>query len=120
FGQSTQPGKGGRGVMIMMSPDDLPRRDGEVDNTIDIPGKRAPLVLGNKNFADVTDTVTSITLHKTPRAWYVAFVLALGLLGLLFVTIGYLVTTGVGVWGNNQPVSWAFDIVNFVFWVGIG
>ena len=28
--------------------------------------------------------------------------------------------TGVGVWGNNQPVAWGFPIINFVFWVGIG
>ena len=27
---------------------------------------------------------------------------------------------GIGVWGNNNPVGWGFDIVNFVFWVGIG
>jgi hypothetical protein len=27
---------------------------------------------------------------------------------------------GVGVWGLNNPVGWAFDITNFVFWVGIG
>src|SRR5437773_9639340 len=106
--------------MTVLPLEQLPRMDGEVDNTIDIPGTRAPLVLGNKNFADVTDTVTSITLHKTPRAWYVAFILALGLLGLFFLTIGYLVLTGVGVWGNNQPVAWAFGITNFVFWVGIG
>jgi len=64
--------------MTVLPIDQLPRFDGEVDNTLEVPGKRAPLVLGNKNFADVTDTVTSITLHKTPRAWYVAFVLALG------------------------------------------
>ncbi len=23
-------------------------------------------------------------------------------------------------WGSNNPVSWAFDITNFVFWIGIG
>ena len=40
--------------------------------------------------------------------------------GVFFGLIGYLVTTGVGVWGNNQPNSWGFPIVNFVFWVGIG
>jgi Ni/Fe-hydrogenase subunit HybB-like protein len=34
--------------------------------------------------------------------------------------IVYLVTTGVGIWGNNQPVAWGWPIVNFVFWVGIG
>ena len=32
----------------------------------------------------------------------------------------YLISTGVGVWGLNQPVGWAFDITNFVFWIGIG
>ena len=28
--------------------------------------------------------------------------------------------TGVGVWGHRSPVNWAWDIVNFVFWIGIG
>ena len=32
----------------------------------------------------------------------------------------YLVSTGVGVWGNNNPVNWGWAIVNFVFWIGIG
>ena len=34
--------------------------------------------------------------------------------------LAYLVCTGIGVWGNNQPVGWAWDITNFVFWIGIG
>jgi molybdopterin-containing oxidoreductase family membrane subunit len=38
----------------------------------------------------------------------------------LFSLIVYLIATGVGVWGNNIPVAWAWPIVNFVFWVGIG
>jgi molybdopterin-containing oxidoreductase family membrane subunit len=24
------------------------------------------------------------------------------------------------VWGLNRTVGWAFDITNFVFWIGIG
>jgi molybdopterin-containing oxidoreductase family membrane subunit len=28
--------------------------------------------------------------------------------------------TGIGIWGNNVPVGWAFDIINFVWWIGIG
>ena len=43
-------------------------------------------------------------------AWTVVF----------FLLIGYLIATGIGVWGNNSPVAWAFDITNFVFWIGIG
>src|SRR5207237_10462230 len=32
---------------------------------------------------------------------------------------GYQVWNGIGVWGINRPVFWAFDITNFVFWIGI-
>jgi Ni/Fe-hydrogenase subunit HybB-like protein len=83
-------------------------------------GERAPLVLGDHDFTTVTDTVTAITLRRTPPMWYVAFLCALTLLSLLVVTVAYLLTTGVGVWGNNNTVSWGFPIINFVFWVGIG
>jgi hypothetical protein len=34
--------------------------------------------------------------------------------------VAYLMMTGVGVWGLNRTIGWAFDITNFVFWVGIG
>src|SRR5690606_17486510 len=71
-------------------------------------------------FADVTDTVTNVAFRPTTWAWRISFVVALSLLGLLGLTLGYLITAGVGVWGNQQPVSWGFPIVNFVFWVGIG
>ena len=57
---------------------------------------------------------------KPPKSWYVIFTIAVALLGVLGAMIVYLVTTGVGVWGNNQPVAWGWPIVNFVFWVGIG
>ena len=33
---------------------------------------------------------------------------------------GLHLATGIGVWGNNIPVGWAFDIINFVWWIGIG
>jgi molybdopterin-containing oxidoreductase family membrane subunit len=38
----------------------------------------------------------------------------------MLVTIGHLLLTGIGIWGNNVPVGWAFDIINFVWWIGIG
>ena len=93
---------------------------GEIDNTGDSPLAREPLVLRGKNFMDVTNDVCSIPENPPTIAWYAGFAFSLSLLGLFGATIGYLVTTGVGVFGNNQPVSWAFPIINFVFWVGIG
>ena len=38
----------------------------------------------------------------------------------LTVAIAYLLAKGIGIWGNNIPVGWAFDIINFVWWIGIG
>lgn len=84
------------------------------------PRTRVPLVLGDHSFTTVTDKVTELALRKTPIAWYIAFSISLTLLSLLVVTLVYLFTTGVGVWGNNNTVSWGFPIINFVFWVGIG
>lgn len=39
---------------------------------------------------------------------------------LLAVSIAVTVTRGIGTWGNNIPVAWAFGIVHFVMWIGIG
>jgi molybdopterin-containing oxidoreductase family membrane subunit len=91
-----------------------------IDNTIEDPTQRAPLVLNHDNFASVTDQVSVVSETRPPMQWYVAFAIALLALGLLGVCVLYLLATGVGVWGNQNPVMWGFPIVNFVFWVGIG
>src|SRR6266700_3312467 len=92
----------------------------DIDNTSDDPRERPPLVLGGKDFTRLTDSVAHVAERKTTLGWKIGFAISLSLLGTLGICLGYLITTGVGVWGNNQPCSWAFDIVNFVFWVGIG
>jgi len=93
----------------------------ESDNTAENPGVRAPLVLNMDRFGQVTRQVCQVAESKKPPfAWYAAFTISLGLVGLLGFCVNYLIFTGVGVWGLNNPVMWAFDITNFVFWVGIG
>jgi molybdopterin-containing oxidoreductase family membrane subunit len=54
------------------------------------------------------------------REWWIAFAICASLTMLLGVLIAYTVATGIGVWGNMIPVAWAFGIINFVFWIGIG
>lgn len=91
------------------------------DNTIEDPATRAPLVLGDLDYKGVTDTVTDIAYNSSPpRAWYIVLGISALLMGILFGCVGHLIMTGVGVWGNNNPVYWGWPIVNFVFWVGIG
>ena len=46
--------------------------------------------------------------------------MALSLLGMLVIAISWTLYKGIGVWGNNIPVGWAFGIINFVWWIGIG
>ena len=80
-----------------------------------------PMVEGEHTFATATDRISDITLKKrTPFGWFIGFAIGFILLQVLMITITYLVTTGVGIFGNNQPNGWAFPIINFVWWIGIG
>ncbi len=91
-----------------------------IDNTIDTPGRRTTLVTGNQTYGSITHMVSRISEEAQPLAWWVTFLLAVPTLGMFGGLILYLFLTGVGVWGNMSPVFWAWPIVNFVFWVGIG
>ena len=81
---------------------------------------RAPLVQGAHDYADVTAAVSRPLERPPGRGWYVALAFSLSLLALFAVSIAWLFWEGVGIWGNNSTVGWAFPITNFVFWVGIG
>ena len=82
--------------------------------------QEAPLVQGNHTFGTITEKISSITETAPPKGWWIAFLFSLSLLGLLQVSILYLIYEGTGIWGLNNPVGWGWAIVNFVFWVGIG
>jgi len=81
---------------------------------------RAPLILGGHDFPSITRAVCDPLERPTPLGWWAFFLPSLGLLGLLGLATGWLFWEGIGIWGLNNPVGWAFDITNFVFWVGIG
>jgi len=93
----------------------------KIDNTIQDPENRAQLILNHTDFGSVTtDILRANESEKPPKSWYFALAVSFTMMSMLGVMIGYLIFTGVGVWGNNNPVAWGYPIVNFVFWVGIG
>ncbi len=80
-----------------------------------------PMVEGDHTFGTVSDKIGDVTLKKrTPFHWFIGFGIAFMVAQLLMFTVVKLLATGIGIWGNNQPVGWAFDIINFVWWIGIG
>jgi hypothetical protein len=80
-----------------------------------------PVIAPGYTFGSVTDKISAIVLtRRTPLGWYAGFALAFSFTLLLLVSLTYLVFKGIGIWGNNIPVGWAFDITNFVWWIGIG
>ncbi len=84
------------------------------------PGGRVALVQGGQTFGSLTNLVSGITEASTPKWWWPAFLTSLTVLSVGVGMAAYLISTGIGVWGLNSPVGWAFDITNFVFWIGIG
>ena len=81
---------------------------------------RRPLVTGEKSYHDVTVDVARPVEGKANRAWWIVFSIALVAFLWGIGCIIYTISTGIGVWGLNKTVNWAWDITNFVWWVGIG
>lgn len=79
-----------------------------------------PLIEDNPTFHRLSEEISGIVERKTPKLWYLWFVLSASLALMMFGMIGYLFFEGIGIWGLNVPVGWGFAIINFVFWVGIG
>ena len=78
------------------------------------------MVEGRPSAVSIDQSIEAPLNQKPSKVWYVLIGLTstMTLFGAfcLWMTFYY----GIGMWGNNIPVGWAFDIVNFVFWVGIG
>src|SRR5215831_10697568 len=80
-----------------------------------------PLVGTELTFGSVTDKISAIVLkRKTPITWFIGFAISFALFQLMMLAITKLVFVGIGEWGVNIPVGWGMDILNFVWWIGIG
>ena len=81
---------------------------------------RKPLVTGGKTVHDVTEDICRHVESKPNKLWGMAF--GISVITLLIGSIAVVATVwnGIGMWGLNKTVGWAWDITNFVWWVGIG
>jgi Ni/Fe-hydrogenase subunit HybB-like protein len=81
---------------------------------------RPPLVAGRPTLGEISSDASRSIGARPGRGWLGAFAAAFAALLLGAGMVTYEVLTGIGTWGLNRTVGWAFDITNFVFWVGIG
>jgi molybdopterin-containing oxidoreductase family membrane subunit len=81
---------------------------------------RIPLISNNRSPGWISDRVCSLIEGPAPLWWWAALVPSVACLGMLGLMLAWQISTGVGVWGNNHPVMWGWDIINFVWWIGIG
>ena len=81
---------------------------------------REPLVLGTPTYSDITNEVLHTIENKPTKLWKILMIIAtiIALWGVGCIL--YLIGVGIGSWGLNKSVGWAWDITNFVWWVGIG
>ena len=81
---------------------------------------RPPLVTGGKTVSDITNDICKPLEGPPTRAWTIAF--SISVLVLLYGSwcLWWTWYEGIGVWGLNKTVGWAWDITNFVWWIGIG
>ena len=87
---------------------------------LDDPTVRPPLVLNNRTPGEITEIVCGYVENPPGKWWWMLFGLTSTVAGIGTMMILYLIITGVGVWGLTSQVGWAWDITNFVFWIGIG
>ena len=97
-----------------------PSQHGDPAATVNTAGSREVIAPGH-TFGTITDKISSIVLtQRTSVGWYLGFLTAGAFAVLLLISLTYLTVKGIGIWGNDIPVGWAFDITNFVWWIGIG
>ena len=96
-------------------------REAEWPGQCDINSGDGPVLAHGLSYEAITDKISGIVLEMgTPKWWFATLLLSSTLaVGLLFA-LTVLVFKGIGIWGNNEPVGWAWDITNFVWWIGIG
>ena len=81
---------------------------------------RIPLIEGKKSYQDVSDQILGPMVNKPNKSWYLGITLSFGAMVFGLLMMGWTIWQGIGTWGENRTVGWAFEITTFVWWIGIG
>jgi molybdopterin-containing oxidoreductase family membrane subunit len=79
-----------------------------------------PVLVGRPDDRALTESLLRPVLEPTRKGYLLLLLLLMGGMGFWLLSLTVTFAVGIGAWGNNIPVAWAFDITNFVWWIGIG
>jgi Ni/Fe-hydrogenase subunit HybB-like protein len=80
-----------------------------------------PLLPNRTTDSWITATIADPVLKGSAgRGWWIAMACAAPLALITIAAIATILSTGIGVLGNNTTVVWGFPIANYVWWIGIG
>jgi molybdopterin-containing oxidoreductase family membrane subunit len=66
-----------------------------------------------------TRAISAVPFRRFGAPWWIALAAAAAGVGLLGLTVAVLLWQGTGVWGTNVPHVWGFDLINYVWWIGV-
>ncbi len=81
---------------------------------------RPPLVSGDKNYHQISEDILRPIENPPSKLWWTGFLIAVALLCFGIFSVTREVMYGTGQWNLNKTIGWAWDITNFVWWIGIG
>jgi Ni/Fe-hydrogenase subunit HybB-like protein len=81
---------------------------------------REPLIIGKKSYRDISNDIIAPIEGKASKPWYLLFTISVLAFMWGIGCLSYTIGVGIGAWGSNNGVDWAWDITNFVWWIGIG
>ncbi len=81
---------------------------------------RGVLIQGNKSLSQITNEILASQERPSARWWYLAMLISSLAFGIGLYAIYLFLDEGLGTWGLNNSIGWGWDIINFVWWIGIG
>jgi Ni/Fe-hydrogenase subunit HybB-like protein len=79
-----------------------------------------PVLRGEQTYATVSDKISDIALGPVTWRWWAAVGFCFAVTLVFLYATGYLLAVGVGIWGINIPVAWAFAITDYIWWIANG
>ncbi len=75
---------------------------------------------GNKDYHQITEDIVRPIENPPSKLWWTGFIISVLLLCFGVFSVTREVIYGTGQWNLNKTIGWAWDITNFVWWIGIG